>query len=171
MTRLVISPYADENGAVRYGLFYEDSGSLYQEDWKPVLFDSENEAQKKLTLLESERAREELALPFALDEAQKYAESHYWKFASTYAKNAPHEYCMKKWLADDDKILYERFVATIRKHSVIGYFYGHKNDYLILGEHYYWFMPGPDNLAVDLINRTTIDYLEYRDGAYYYKPK
>ena len=29
----------------------------------------------------------------------------------------------------------------------------------------------PENLAVDLINRTTTDYLEYRDGAYYYKEK
>lgn len=31
-------------------------------------------------------------------------------------------------------------------------------------------MPMPDNMAVDLINRTTTDYLEFRDGAYYYKP-
>ena len=59
----------------------------------------------------------------------------------------------------------------MRKHSVVGYFYGHKNEYLILGDNYYWFMPVPDNLAVDLINRTTTDYLEFRDGAYYYKPK
>jgi len=28
-----------------------------------------------------------------------------------------------------------------------------------------------ENMAVDLINRTTTDYLEYRDGAYYYKQK
>ena len=27
-----------------------------------------------------------------------------------------------------------------------------------------------DNMGVDLINRTTIDYLEFRNGAYYYKP-
>ena len=31
-------------------------------------------------------------------------------------------------------------------------------------------MPLPDNMAVDLINRTTTDYPEFRDGAYYYKP-
>lgn len=29
----------------------------------------------------------------------------------------------------------------------------------------------PENMAVDLINRTSTDYLEYRDGAYYYKEK
>ena len=170
MTRLVISTY-DDNGSIRYGLFYGEDGDVYKEDWKLVLFDTEEEVKQKLSMLEGERKREDGAEPFSLEEAQKYAESHYWKFASTYAKTAPHEYCMKQWLASEDQLLYERFVATIRKHSVVGYFYGHKNDYLILGDHYYWFMPVPDNLAVDLINRTTTDYLEYRDGAYYYKPK
>ena len=29
----------------------------------------------------------------------------------------------------------------------------------------------PENMAVDLINRTTTDYLELRDGVYHYKPK
>ena len=170
MTKLIISTQ-DDNGLVKYGLLYDDSGDPYKEEWKPVLFETQEEAEKKLAVLESERAREDDATPFSLKEAQKYAESHYWKFASTYAKSAPHEYCMKKWLVEEDQLLYERFVATIRKHSVVGYFYGHKNDYLILGDHYYWFMPVPDNLAVDLINRTITDYLEYREGAYYYKPK
>lgn len=170
MTRLIVSTY-DDNGAAKFGLFYDDSGDPYQEDWKPVLFGSEDEAKKKLKALEQECDREAVAIPFSLEEAKKYAESHYWKFASTYAKSAPHEYCMKKWLASEDQLLFERFVATIRKQSVVGYFYGHKNDYLILGDHYYWFMPVPDNLAVDLINRTTTDFLEFRDGAYYYKPK
>ena len=78
---------------------------------------------------------------------------------------------IKKWLVDEDKLLYERFVATIKKDSVVGYFYSHKNNYLILGDHYYWYMPLPDNMAVDLINRTTTDYLEFRDGAYHYKGK
>ena len=62
-------------------------------------------------------------------------------------------------------------VQTINQYSVVGYFYGHKNNYLILGEHYYWYMDYPENLAVDLINRTTTDYLEYRDGVYYYKER
>lgn len=170
MTKLIISTY-DNNHTVKYGLICDDSGELYKEDWHPVLFETEDDARQKLSALESERSREEAAIPFSLEKAQRYAESHFWKSASTYAKNAPHEYCIKKWLDEEDQLLYERFVATIRKHSVVGYFYGHKNDYLVLGDHYYWFMPGPDNLAVDLINRTTTDRLEYRDGAYYYKPK
>ena len=113
--------------------------------------------------------REDNAQAFTLEEAQAFAESHKWKFATTYAKTAPHEYIVKKWLFEDDQLLYERFVQTMKSHSVIGYFYGHKNDYLILGDHCYWFMFCPDNMAVDLINRTTTDYLECRDGVYYYK--
>lgn len=104
-----------------------------------------------------------------MEEAQIFVESHRWKFATTYAKTAPHEYLVKSWLSEEDKQRYERFVAAMKKNSVVGYFYGHKNDYFILGNHYYWFMGQHDNMAVDLINRTTINYLEFRDGAYYYK--
>ena len=172
MPKVYVSEY-DDNGVGKYALYaeYGDKTELLKEDWKPVIYDSEEEASKKLAEIEAEKEREDAALPFSLEEAQKYAESHYWKFATTYAKTAPHEYMIKKWLVDEDKLLYERFVATIKKDSVVGYFYSHKNNYLILGDHYYWYMPLPDNMAVDLINRTTTDYLEFRDGAYYYKGK
>jgi hypothetical protein len=171
MTKIYVSAYED-NGVSRFAIYdgrYENT--LYTENFKPVIFDTEKEANDRLSAYEAERARENGAIPFTLEEAQKYAESHYWKFASTYAKTAPHEYLIKSWLVDEDKLLFERFVATMRANSVVGYFYGHKNDYLILGDHYYWYMPLPDNLAADLINRTTTDNLEYKDGAYYYKGK
>lgn len=168
MSKIYISSF-DDNGVLKYGLYDGRDDELFQENWKPVVFDTEKEAQDKLKKIEEERKREDEAVPFALEEAERYAESHYWKFATTYAKTAPHEYCIKDWLVDEDKLLYERFVATMKRNSVVGYFYGHKNDYLILGKHYYWYMPLPDNLAVDLINRTTTDYLEFKDGAYYYK--
>lgn len=168
MSKIFVSSF-DADGTIKYGIFDGRNNEIYHEDFKPVVFDTEEEAKAKLSAYEAEREREDKAIPFTLEEAEKYAESHYWKFASTYAKTAPHEYCIKKWLVDEDKLLYERFVATMKANSVVGYFYGHKNDYLILGKHYYWFMPLPDNLAVDLINRTTTDNLEYRDGAYYYK--
>lgn len=171
MTKLYVSAYEDHDG--KY-VIYDDRNNahnVYSENWQKLIFDSEAEAQAKLSALEAERAREDKAIPFSLEDAKKYAESHYWKFASTYAKTAPHEYCIKSWLVDEDKLLFERFVATMRANSVVGYFYGHKNDYLILGDHYYWYMPLPENLAADLINRTTTDNLEYRDGAYYYKGK
>ncbi|SEW38353.1 hypothetical protein SAMN05216413_2637 [Ruminococcaceae bacterium KH2T8] len=169
MSKIYVSTYED-NGITRYAIYdgrYENQ--LYTEDFKPVIFDKEEEALARLAAYEEERKREDAALPFTLEEAQKYAESHYWKFASTYAKTAPHEYCIKKWLVDEDKLLYERFVATMKANFVIGYFYNHKNEYCILGDHYYWFGTLPDNLAVDLINRTTTDYLELKDGIYYYK--
>ncbi len=173
MTKLYISSYKDGLNN-RWGLFYEDEKGIQQltEDFKPVMFDTEDQAKAKLEEMEAERLSEDSAIPFAFEEAIAFTESHKWKYASTYAKTAPHEYLIKKWLTVEDRKQFERLVQAINKDFVIGYFYGHENKYLILGDHYYWYMPCyPDNMAVDLINRTTIDYLEYRDGAYYYKEK
>lgn len=171
MVKLYVSVYEEDNS--KYAIYDDRNNShrVFTENFKPMVFDTEDEANAKLASYEEEKARENRAIPFSLEDAKKYAESHYWKFASTYAKTAPHEYCIKSWLVEEDQLLYERFVATMKANSVVGYFYGHKNDYLILGDHYYWFMPLPENLAADLINRTTTDNLEYIDGAYYYKGK
>ena len=157
-----------------WGLFYFDKDEKIplKENWKHLAYDSEEDAVSKLKQIELEYVREQAAEPFSLDEAKGFADAHNWKFATTYAKTAPHEYLVKYWLSEEDKVLFERFIQAIRKDSVVGYFYGHKNNYLILDEYYYWYMDCyPDNMSVDLINRTTTDYLEYRDGAYYYKPK
>lgn len=172
MSLLYILQFKDDNGAEKFGLFYDDkygNRCAHEENWKRVVFDSEEEARNKLEQIFEERKREDEAAAFSLEEAKTFVESHRWKFATTYAKTAPHEYLVKLWLSEDDKREYERFVATMKKNSVVGYFYGHKNDYFILGDHYYWFMGQHDNMAVDLINRTTINYLEYRNGEYYYK--
>ena len=172
MSLLYVSKFIDDNGSERFGLFYDDLNGnrcAHEEDWKHVVFDSEKEAHNKLEQITEERKREDDAVPFSLEEANAFAENHRWKFATTYAKTAPHEYLVKAWLSEDDKREYERFVSAMKKNAVVGYFYGHKNDYFILGDHYYWFMGQHDNMAVDLINRTTINYLEYRNGAYYYK--
>lgn len=169
MVKLYVSVYEEDNS--KYAIYDDRNNShrVFTENFKPLVFDTEDEANAKLATYEEEKAREDGAVPFSLEDAKKYAESHYWKFASTYAKTAPHEYCIKSWLVEDDQLLYERFVATMKANSVVGYFYGHKNDYLILGDHYYWYMPVTENMPVDLINRTTTDNLEYKDGAYYYK--
>jgi hypothetical protein len=170
MARLYVDSF-ESNNVTKYGIFdvWGDKPQLYTEDFQPLVFDTEEEAKARLAAIEAEKERSDKAIPFSVEDAKKYAESHFWKFASTYAKSAPHEYLVKRWLVKEDQLLFERFVATMKENSVVGYFYGHKNMYLILGDHYYWHMPGPENLAVDLINRTTTDYLEYRDGAYYYK--
>jgi len=172
MPRLYVAPF-DDNGTSKYAIYDDrsDPPRVFTDDFRPVVFETKDKAEARLQSYEEERAREDQAVSFSLDDAKKYAESHAWKLASTYAKTAPHEYLLKKKLVAEDQLLYERFVATMRANSVVGYFYGHKNDYLILGDYYYWFMPLPDNCAADLINRTTTDNLEYRDGAYYYKGK
>lgn len=174
MSKVFVSEYV-ENGITKWGLFYEDSKGVMQhltEGFKPLAFDTENEAREKLDSIEAERRSEDSAIPFSTMDAKTFAESHKWKFATTYAKTAPHEYLVKKWLPDENQRRFERLVQAINKDFVIGYFYGHENKYLILGDYYYWYMPCyPDNMAVDLINRTTTDYLEFRDGAYYYKGK
>ena len=174
MSHLYISKFQSEEGKDLYGLFYDDAYGKkcpYNENWKHVAFATDKEANEKLKLIEDERKREDEAEPFSDEDARKFAENYKWKFATTYAKTAPHEYLVKLWLPDEDQILYERFVASMKKNSVVGYFYGHENKYFILGNYYYWFMGQHDNMAVDLINRTTVDNLEYRDGAYYYKGK
>ena len=174
MSRLEIEAFTEEN-ITKWGLFYSEAGGdrkLLNLDFKPVVYGTEEEARFKLEALEAERSSEDAAIPFSVDEAKKFVSGHNWKFASTYAKTAPHEYLVKRWLSEADKLLFERLVQTINTEFVIGYFYGNENKYLILGDYYYWYMPVyPDNMAVDLINRTTIDYLEYREGAYYYKGK
>lgn len=175
MSKVYISEFED-NGIKKWGLFYENQKGIKQhltESFKQVTFDTEAEARAKIDVIEAERRSEDSAVAFSLEEAKAFAEGHKWKFATTYAKTAPHEYLVKKWLSEEDRLLFERLVQTINKDSVVGYFYGHKNNYLILGDYYYWYMGEcyPENLAVDLINRTTTDYLEYRDGAYYYKDK
>ncbi|SCX09612.1 hypothetical protein SAMN02910339_01368 [Lachnospiraceae bacterium YSD2013] len=173
MSNIYISSF-DEDSLRKWGLFYDDIRGNRQkltENFKHLAFDTEQEAKKRLKDIEQERTREDNAVAFPLEEAKAFAERFKWKYATTYAKTAPHEYLVKSWLSEDDKLLYEHFVKTIKEKAVVGFFYEHKNNYLILGDYYYWFMYTPDNMAVDLINRTTTNYLEYRDGAYHYKPQ
>ena len=172
MSKLYIEPI-NNGGTVRYGLFYDapdGSRMPHKENREHAVYDTMEEAQAKLDAMTNERVREDEAEPFTLEEAEAYAERHKWRFATTYADRAPHEYLVKAWLTEDDKLEYERFVQTLKTQYVVGYFHGHKNHYLILGGHYYWFMGQHDNMAVDLINRTVTDFLEFRDGAYHYRP-
>ena len=174
MSKLKVSSFSD-NGIQKWSLFYENTKGITQhltEDFKQLAFDTEEQAKTKLEMMEAEKRSEDAAVSFTLTEAKNFTENHKWKFATTYAKTAPHEYLVKRWLNEEDRLLFERLVQTINEHAIIGYFYDHPNKYLILDDKYYWYMPVyPENMAVDLINRTTTDYLDLRDGVYHYKPK
>ena len=83
------------------------------EDFKQLVFDTEADAKAKLGAIEEERQSEDAAEAFSLEEAKSFAESHRWKFATTYANTAPHEYLVKKWLSEEGRLLFERLVQTI----------------------------------------------------------
>ena len=175
MSKVYIQAFTEEN-VTKWGLFFEDKWGKTKhldEDFKHLAFDTQAEAEEKLAVIEAERRSEDAAVAFSTEEAKAFAEGHRWKFATTYAKTAPHEYLVKRWLPPEERLLFERLVQTIKRDAVLGYFHTYKNYYLILGEYYYWFMTDyyPENYAVDLINRSTIDNLECRDGVYYYKSK
>ena len=121
MGRIYISSCNDSE-MEKWGLFYDNSRGVAQhltEDFKDLIFDSKSEAETKLELIESERRSEDAAVPFSRDEARAFCESHQWKFAKTYAKTAPHEYLVKKWLSEEDRLLFERLVQTIHTESCV----------------------------------------------------
>lgn len=174
MSRLFVGPVNEGPDKGKYAICFKDGrGDLqvHGENWKPQVFETEEKANAKLSALEAERESEDSAKPLSIEEATAFVCRQNWKFASTYAKTAPHEYLVKRWLSEEDKILFECFVQTMKRNFVVGYFYGHKNDYLILGDHYYWFMGQHENRAINLINRTTTDYLSFENGVYVYKGK
>ncbi len=121
MSLLYIRVFND-SGATKYGLFYENGKGIEEpliEDFKQVGFESEVEAKAKLVAMEAERESEDSAVAFSKEEAKMFVESHKWKFATTYAKTAPHEYLVKKWLNEEDRLLFERLVQTINTQSDI----------------------------------------------------
>ncbi|MBR6172828.1 MAG: hypothetical protein IKQ49_06610 [Eubacterium sp.] len=133
MSRIYVSGFLDGVG-IKWGLFFTDIKGNKQHltvKFKQIIYDSEQEAKEKLDAIEAERRREDSATAFSLEEARTFAERIKWKYATTYAKTAPHEYIVKKRLSEDDRSLFERFVQTINANAVVGYFYGHKNNYLI----------------------------------------
>ncbi len=81
----------------------------------------------------------------------------HWIFAKTYAKTAPHEYCLRE---DKNRgnvsaadILF--FAECIRDYGYKELFYSHMQTYLDIDDHKYWSMdPTPEE--TDLINRAPL---------------
>lgn len=92
MTKLYVDLY-NSNGISKYAI-YDDGDKNHMpctENRQPLVFGTKDQAQARLNDFESIRTREDNAELFTIEDAKKYAESHYWKFATTYAKTAPHE--------------------------------------------------------------------------------
>ena len=61
MSKLKVASFS-VNGIQKWGLFYEDTKGITQhltEDFKPVAFDTEDQAKAKLELVEAERRSED----------------------------------------------------------------------------------------------------------------
>jgi len=80
-----------------------------------------------------------------------------WIFAVTYAKTAPHEYCLredkKRGNVPADDMLF--FARCIEDYGYQEYFYSYLQTYIDVDNHKYWFMdPTPEE--TDLINRAPL---------------
>jgi hypothetical protein len=73
-----------------------------------------------------------------------------WKFASTYAKVAPHEYTVREWTYSEPA--FEEFVMFIRKHGYKERFWRKEFTYFEIDGWHYWTMGNPLN-ETTVINR------------------
>lgn len=64
-----------------------------------------------------------------------------WHWAKTYAKKAPHWYCVRAEFGDDKT--FDEIVAYMRENSLTGYFYGKAFQYFFYKGWQYWTMGNP----------------------------
>lgn len=169
MSKIYISSFIDDYGQFKYGLAYYWNGKEYylKEHGRELIYSDMEDAVNKMNVYLKIREREDHAVPMTVEEAKSFVGYFNWRFATSYANTAPHEYLIKEKLVYDNQLLFERFVALIKRDCEEGYFYSNKNKYYILGNHYYW-LSGYDNMPVDLINRAKVSQLQIKDGKLYY---
>jgi hypothetical protein len=91
----------------------------------------------------------------SMDEMRAFIAAHHWKFATTFAKTAPHWYTLEKNCRTS--VEFYRAVATIRR---VGYgmrYYSAAMIYLDVDQWYYWTCGYPVE-DTELINRAEIKY-------------
>ena len=76
-----------------------------------------------------------------------------WNWAKTYAKTAPHWYCVREEFADD--ATFDAVVAHMRENARIEHFWGRPFHYFYHGGFKYWTMGNPIN-ETTIINRAKI---------------
>ena len=90
-----------------------------------------------------------------LNEVRDFLNKQRWIFAKTYAKKAPHEYCLLSQV-NGTKEEYIEVARYIFENGVTMSYWGHERKYLFLDGRMYWSMdPTPE--ATDLINRCNND--------------
>lgn len=82
---------------------------------------------------------------------KEYFESQRWKFATTYAMFAPHEYILRAWM--DDKESFDKAVRYIQKYGMKMYYYKSDRQYLFVGGWFYWALWSKEDLSDAIINR------------------
>jgi len=89
-----------------------------------------------------------------LDRLREIIANATWIFAVTYAKTAPHEYCLREGMnrgsvPEADMLL---IAKCIREYGYKEYFYSYLQTYVDIDDYKYWSMdPTPEK--TDLINR------------------
>ena len=86
-----------------------------------------------------------------LEKLEKCLVTQYWKSA----KSSPHQYTLMKDFEDVDGIEFDDITAAIGKYGFFGYYWCDLQQYLIIGDFYYWSSLYPG--AWELINRARID--------------
>lgn len=70
---------------------------------------------------------------------REFVNKQFWRFASTYAKKAPHEYIIRhKSEGTDEEFL--SLAHCIEKYGMVMWFWNRPNKYLYLDGKYYWTM-------------------------------
>ncbi len=76
-----------------------------------------------------------------------------WNWATTYAKFAPHYYCVRQEFKDD--AIFDEVVQYIRDNSLTAFFHGKKFQYCFHNGWKYWTMGNPIE-QTRIINRAKI---------------
>ena len=91
-----------------------------------------------------------------LERARSFIQQRRWKFASTYAKIAPHDYSIRFWVRGDaEEAEFEWFAGLTLECGYRQNYYKRINRYLEVDGHKYWIMD-PTASGVETINRATL---------------
>ena len=89
-----------------------------------------------------------------LEEFDQWVEGSTWIWAKTYARKAPHWYCLRAHQQDME--LFDSVALFIREQGQDGWFWRKKMRYFFRGAYKYWTMSAPVEETI-LVNRALVD--------------